>query len=72
MTGQPDSAQSISQIGPHDPRNGWRVIDALGVWREVASEGNARMKAAGFDKVCPARECPHVVERWTGSEWVAP
>lgn len=59
-----------SSAPPADPRNRWRVVDALGVSREVASEGNAREKAAGFDRVCPGRECPHRVERWTGSEWV--
>ena len=55
---------------PRDVRNGWRVIDALGTSREVASEGNARSKAEGYDRVCPARECPHRVQRWTGTEWV--
>lgn len=57
-------------MAPTDPRNRWRVIDALGVSREVASEGNARDKAAAYDRVCPARELPHRVQRWTGSEWV--
>jgi hypothetical protein len=55
---------------PMDSRNVWRVIDALGVSREVASEDNARRKATGFDQVCPARECPHRVQFWNGSEWV--
>ena len=55
---------------PSDPRNCWRVIDQLGVSREVASEGNARQKAAGYDRVCPARECPHRVQHWTGWEWI--
>lgn len=55
---------------PRDPRNVWRVIDALGTPREVASEGNAQKKAAGYDYGCPARECPHRVQRWNGSQWV--
>jgi hypothetical protein len=54
---------------PADPRNCWRVIDAMGAWREVASESNARGKAAAYDRVCPARECPHRVEHWTGATW---
>lgn len=55
---------------PVDPRNCWRVVDALGVSREVGSARNAFGKAAAFDRVCPARELPHRVEHWTGSEWV--
>jgi len=60
---------STSHEGPRDPRNVWRVIDALGVWREVASERNARSKAAAFNRTCPPRECPHRVERWNGKAW---
>jgi hypothetical protein len=62
------SAQSTRP--PADSRNRWRVIDAQGASREVASEDNARTKAAGFDRVCPERECPHRVQYWTGWEWI--
>lgn len=75
---QPDLMQRLAgHLGavkqhrpPRDPRSQWRVVDALGVSREVASERNAREKATAYDRVCPARECPHRVERWTGSMWI--
>lgn len=62
--------RSDVQTPPRDPRNVWRVLAANGWSREVASEGNAQDKAAGYDRGCPPRECPHRVQRWTGSEWV--
>jgi hypothetical protein len=55
---------------PRDPRNLWRVLAANGWSREVASEGNAQDKAAGYDRGCPARECPHRVQHWNGETWV--
>lgn len=66
----PDLPSAKSERAPLDPRNVWRVVDAQGTSREVGSAGNAFRKAVGYDRVCPARELPHRVQHWNGSEWV--